>query len=299
MPEPHRNDMRQGSPVSAPLTGHSHGNASFSMVHFDLSRLDDGRSPIMLLDDFRVSGRPFGPHPHAGFSAITYVFEDSPGALRSRDSLGNDLTVGAGGIVWLQSGRGALHEETPEEFGREIHGAQIYVNLHAANKALPPQTFWLQGSEVPSWRDEDGNVVRVVVGAYKEVSSPLLPAEAFNILDLHLQSSISVTLGSGSYSLIYARDAASVGVGAERLALRAGQVVAVYGDCEVSIRGQDGARLLLLSGASIHEPRHQEGPFILNHPAEMKDVILRYQRGEMGVSHQDRDVIQWIVLTRG
>lgn len=33
-------------------------------------------SPVAVLDDFRVSGCPFPPHPHAGFSALTYVFED-------------------------------------------------------------------------------------------------------------------------------------------------------------------------------------------------------------------------------
>jgi hypothetical protein len=39
--------------------------------------LDERPSPIAVLDDFRVCGRPFGPHPHAGSSALTYVFEDS------------------------------------------------------------------------------------------------------------------------------------------------------------------------------------------------------------------------------
>ena len=58
-------------------------------------------------DEFRVTGRPFPPHPHAGFSAVTYVLEDSEGKLRSRDSLGNDLVTGPGGIVWTQAGSGA------------------------------------------------------------------------------------------------------------------------------------------------------------------------------------------------
>jgi hypothetical protein len=33
--------------------------------------------------------------------------EDSEGKLRSRDSLGNDLVTGPGGIVWTQAGSGA------------------------------------------------------------------------------------------------------------------------------------------------------------------------------------------------
>ena len=61
-------------------------------------------SPIMGFDDFRVSGRPFGPHPHAGLTALSYVFEDSIGRLRNRDSLGNHLVLGPGSICFLQSG---------------------------------------------------------------------------------------------------------------------------------------------------------------------------------------------------
>ena len=91
--------------------------SAFSIRSIDLEALGDVGSPVALLDDFRVSGRPFGPHPHAGFSAVTYVFEDSPGSLRSRDSLGDDLVVDPGGLVWTLAGSGVLHEEIPAEPG--------------------------------------------------------------------------------------------------------------------------------------------------------------------------------------
>lgn len=166
--------------------GHGKGN-TFSVQSIDLHGLGERISPIALLDDFRVSGQPFGPHPHAGFSAITYVFDDSQGSLRSRDSLGNDLVIGPGRIVWLQSGSGALHQEIPAEIGRELHGAQIYVNLSARNKLGPPRTLWLQENQVPEWRSDTGDRVRVIVGSFEGVSSPLVPAEPFNLFDVALQ----------------------------------------------------------------------------------------------------------------
>src|SRR5271166_1781445 len=50
--------------------------------------------------------------------------------VRSRDSLGNDVIVRPGGIVWFQAARGALHqEEVPAQQGTELHGAQIFVKL--------------------------------------------------------------------------------------------------------------------------------------------------------------------------
>jgi redox-sensitive bicupin YhaK (pirin superfamily) len=61
------------------------------------------------------------------------VFEDSKAALRSRDSLGEDVVVGPGGIVWTEAGRGVMHEELPAS-DDELHGLQIFVNLSAKNK---------------------------------------------------------------------------------------------------------------------------------------------------------------------
>ena len=96
-------------------------------------------SLVALLDDFRVRGRPFPPHPHAGFSAVTYVLQASAGGLRSRYSLGHDLVVRPGGIVWTQAGSGVMHEEMPAPPDRELHGVQIFVNLSSKNKLAAPK----------------------------------------------------------------------------------------------------------------------------------------------------------------
>ena len=43
-----------------------------------------------------------GPHPHRGFSPVTFVFE---GAVHHRDSRGNSSIIGAGGTQWRRSDR--------------------------------------------------------------------------------------------------------------------------------------------------------------------------------------------------
>jgi redox-sensitive bicupin YhaK (pirin superfamily) len=185
----------QFSPVVASLTHGKKGD--FSVKAIDIKELGKGASPVVVLDEFRVSSRPFPPHPHAGFSAVTYVFEDSPGGLHSRDSLGNDVVVGPGGIVWTQAGSGLIHHEVPAEVGRELHGLQLFVNLSKRNKLVSPQMFHLAAGDVPEWRSAAGGRVRVVVGSYEGVASPLVPAEPFNLLDVELHGEISARLEDG------------------------------------------------------------------------------------------------------
>jgi redox-sensitive bicupin YhaK (pirin superfamily) len=114
--------------------------------HFAARRLDlDGlgrfAAPVMGLDHYRMSGPTFAAHPHAGFSAVSYVLEDSAGGLRSRDSLQHDVVIEPGAIVWTQAGAGIVHDEFPAQMGREVHALQVSINLSRQNKNLPPRMF--------------------------------------------------------------------------------------------------------------------------------------------------------------
>lgn len=241
------------------------------------------RSPIVMFDDFRVRGHPFSPHPHAGFSAVSYVFEDSTGRLRSRDSIGNDFVVGPGGIVWTQAGRGVMHEELLADPALELHGLQFFVNLTRANKQIPPAVFALDGDAVPTWAGPGGDVVHVVVGEHAGVASPLEPAEPFRVLDIVLAEGVDLTLAAGEFGLLYARNGAVEIVHADgRQSLPDGMAMTVEGAGTFRLAGKAPARPLFLAGRAFDEPVLQHGPFIMNEPDDIADAMARYQRGEMG-----------------
>lgn len=265
----------------------SRQNASsdtFSVRAIDLSAFGEWGSPVLVLDHFRVTGRPFPPHPHAGFSAITYVFEDSQGGLRSRDSLGNDLVTGPGGIVWTDAGRGLLHEEVPAESGRELHAVQIFVNLSAQNRLVAPRLLRLESAEVPEWRGSAGERVRVVVGSFHGINSPLIPAEPFNLLDARVQDEISFNLSEGHNSLIYVL-AGQVRVGTDegkQQEIKGEQALAVHGQGRVPLQAIRPAHVLILMGAEIREPKFEYGGFIMNDRSQMMATVERYRTGRMG-----------------
>src|SRR5689334_5844572 len=69
-------------------------------------------SPFILLHHFDVT-KPAGehdfdvpPHPHRGFSPVTFIFE---GAVRHTDSLGNDEVIGDNEVQWINASRGIIH----------------------------------------------------------------------------------------------------------------------------------------------------------------------------------------------
>ncbi len=256
---------------------------SFSVRSIDLEGLGMRASPLAVLDDFRVRGQPFGPHPHAGFAAVTYVFEDSQASLRSRDSLGGDTTVGPGGIVWTQAGSGVIHEELPAQVGRELHGLQVFVNVSAKNKLTAPQVFKLHGAEVPEWRNGTGDRLRVVVGAFDGIESPLVPAEPFTLLDVKLQHEISFDLPAGHSALVYAPSGSTFAKADGRIReVAGGHALALQGSGRVSFEAIRQAHMVILSGPEIHEPVFMDGPFIMNDRAQSEAALARYRAGAMG-----------------
>lgn len=269
--------------LSLPFESTQRKSAGFQVKSIDLYQRGARHSSIVMLDDFKVSGNPFEPHPHAGFSAVTYVFADSEGGLRSRDSLGNDIRVGPGGIVWTQAGAGVIHQEIADSPDLALHGIQFFVNLSAHNKLNKPEVFWLKKQDIPQWVSDQGDMVQVVVGSYQGLSSPLQPAEPFTLLDATICNKIELPVTAGHFSLIYVeKGSAHVNAEGESIAITSGQAMTLSGHGVVHIQATPLAHVLFLEGIALNDPIVTYGPFIMNDYSQIKSAIQRYESGAMG-----------------
>ena len=129
--------------------------------------------PVLNIDHFHMSMPTFPPHPHAGFSAVTYMFEDSAGSFINRDSLGDQSRIGPGCLHWTRAASGIIHEEVPEEPGVDCHGLQIFINLAARDKNSPPRIFHIEPEDIPVSMPAAGVRIRVVTGELFGVEAPL------------------------------------------------------------------------------------------------------------------------------
>src|SRR6202166_158110 len=114
-------------------------------------------------------GEPKGTpwHPHRGFETVTYMID---GTFAHQDSHGGGGLITDGATQWMTAGGGILHIETPPEelvvSGGLFHGIQLWVNLPARDKMIPPAYQGLEAGQVALLSSADGGaLVRVIAGA--------------------------------------------------------------------------------------------------------------------------------------
>jgi len=81
--------------------------------------------PFVFLDLFDHEGAPFtaGLHPHSGIATLSYVAE---GAVSYIDPDNVKGTLAAGGVEWMQAGRGMWHGGGLDKAGR-TRGFQLWI----------------------------------------------------------------------------------------------------------------------------------------------------------------------------
>ncbi|MDF2443160.1 MAG: quercetin 2,3-dioxygenase [Subtercola sp.] len=89
-----------------------------------------GPEPVASSGGMRVP-----PHPHTGLQTVSWLFE---GEIEHRDSVGSHAIVRPGELNLMTAGRGISHSEVSTPSTDVLHGAQLWVALPAASRAVPP-----------------------------------------------------------------------------------------------------------------------------------------------------------------
>jgi quercetin 2,3-dioxygenase len=266
----------------------------------DPSKMD----PFLLFDDFRNEDprdylRGFPWHPHRGIETITYVLA---GAVEHGDSLGNQGLLKGGDVQWMTAGSGILHQEMPRGNAKgQMHGFQLWANLPASLKMTAPRYQDVKGKDIPEIMDDDGTVVKVIVGSFWGKTGPVdgIAADP-QYLDIYVPPNRKKTFKVDTYRRAFAyvfdgkasfRDAsAPTGVLLEKEVR--GQEVNIRdmsgdrtvvrfgtGDEVTVTAGPDGVRFLLISGAPIQEPVAWHGPIVMNTDAEIRQAMTELRNG--------------------
>jgi redox-sensitive bicupin YhaK (pirin superfamily) len=232
--------------------------------------------PFIMVDHFRMAEAVFAPHPHAGFSAVTYLFDDSATGLVSRDSLGGEHAIPPGGLHWTLAGRGVMHDEVPAEPGREAHGLQIFVNLPADQKLRAPGVMRLAPEQMPHRAGIGWRAVQVF-GGPAELALPS-PA-ALSIVDIDAGAAFELEMAEGEQGFaVVIRGGGS----AADLPLSAGRALSLPEGGRARIVAEEDLRLACFSGRPLREPLVRHGPFAMSDESQVVAALQRFQSGGMG-----------------
>jgi redox-sensitive bicupin YhaK (pirin superfamily) len=242
--------------------------------------------PFLMADHYRMSEPTFGPHPHAGFSAVTYMFDDAETGFNNRDSRGDGSAIRPGDTHWTVAGAGVVHDEVPMENGKVAHGLQLFVNLAAKDKHMPAAAVHIQGEQMPRFTQAGGAQVKVAFGAYDDGAqraAPVkpIPTEA-TLLDVHAPAnatfSYPVPTGYNAFVLVISGDITMAGEAVSEAQARA--MGRSGGTLQISARSD--AHFAVFIGKPFDEPVVRHGPFAMTNQADINRAIQDYQTGRMG-----------------
>lgn len=262
----------------APL---EHPAPGFETRNYGPANLGREMDPFVNLDEFVMTQPVFRAHPHAGFCAITYMFEDAEGTFLNRWSRGGDQLIGPGAVHWTHAGSGMFHEEVPTRPGERCHGLQMFVKLPAELELSSPAALHMDADEVPEV-DHDGVRARVLAGSWSGVASPMAVAPRVTWLDVHLAAGATFRASApATHTAFVVVISGTLQVDGVALEQHSGAVFAPDGD-EVSLGSTTGAQFLFCAGAPLDEPLHSSGPFMMSDGERLQEAFTRMRAGDMG-----------------
>ncbi len=239
-------------------------------------------------------GEPKGTpwHPHRGFETVTYMID---GTFAHQDSQGGGGLITDGATQWMTAGGGILHIETPPEelvvSGGLFHGIQLWVNLPARDKMIPPAYQGLEAEDIVLLSSGDGGaLLRIIagdIGGHRGPGSTHTPMALMH-LSVSRGALIELPWDPGFNALVYVL-AGSGRVGSDGRPIRVGQLASFGAGDWISIRADDAQdsrteyfEVLVLGGRPIGEPVEHYGPFVMNTRDEIGQALEDFEAGRLG-----------------
>lgn len=239
----------------------------------------------------------FPAHPHRGFETVTIVEE---GLADHSDSLGAAGRFGNGDVQWMTAGKGVQHSEMFPLLNKNKENPlllfQLWLNLPAKNKMVPPhfKMLWAEDIPVYTFKDDNDKEIRIklVSGDYENQKAPEAapdswasdPKNKVAIWMVQLEAGATWKIpvsNTGLNRTLYFYDGNEIDV--EGYQIPKEHAIDLISDKEVAIsNGNRKGYFLFLQGKPINEPVAQQGPFVMNSYQEINEAIMEYRETEFG-----------------
>lgn len=235
----------------------------------------------------RIQG--VGPHPHRGFSPVTFVLQ---GEVHHRDSRGNSAIAGPGDIQWMHAGAGIIHSERPSErtIEEKLHQefVQIWINSPSEKKMSIPSYQHIGSEDFPIISSADKKIeTKIVSGSYDSAIGPArAQSELVTLWTSHSQG------GSTSFDLPDQHNVCLYNIkGSIKIAgygpVNPQELVVFSGSGSIEFSSHSDGEFIVLSGEPLNEKVAKQGPFVMNSETQILEAMRDYQMGKMGILIED------------
>ena len=230
-----------------------------------------------------------GPHPHRGFSPVTFIFK---GSVRHQDSIGNTAVISEGGTQWMHAGNGIVHSERPGielvKNGGEQEFIQFWVNTPSKYKMEPPYYLPISADDTPKIKKENAEI-SVVAGEFESLIGPAKTYSPQTLLRIEADSSTKMKLPiPDSYNtILYILNGK---LSADGKYAKSKDMIWFENDgAGIEIDILEPSRLIILAGEPIGEPVAAYGPFVMNTQEELQQAVNDFHNGNMGTLNETFD----------
>ncbi|MEJ6686892.1 MAG: pirin family protein [Crocinitomicaceae bacterium] len=223
-----------------------------------------------------------GPHPHRGFSPVTFIFK---GSLRHQDSIGNTAVISSGGTQWMHAGRGIVHSERPGietvKNGGDQEFIQFWVNTPAKYKMEAPYYLPITNEDTPKIKKDKAEIA-IVAGIYESIKGPAKTYSPQTLLrvDAEQDAKFEIPLPKAYNTLLYILDG-ELDINGKKASSK--DMIWFENDgAFIDIKTEQKSRFIILSGEPIGEPIASYGPFVMNTQEELRQSVNDFHNGKMG-----------------
>ena len=250
-------------------------------------------SPFSLMDYAPVHYFPpnngatlgVGSHTHRGIETVTIAYK---GKVEHNDSTGAGGVIEEGGIQWMTSGKGILHKEYHEKHfskkGGDMQMVQLWVNLPAKDKMTEPKYQNIENKDLAKVDLGNGiGSIDIIAGEFENNKGPASSFSPLNLFNLKLNKGKGTSLSfkeSHNTGLLIIKG--NVTINNSEKAPTNHFVLFENKGKEFTIKAEDEAEILVLSGEPIDEPIASYGPFVMNTNEEIRQTIDDFNSGKFG-----------------
>ena len=249
-------------------------------------------SPFLLLDynakvNFPPSETPrgVGVHPHRGFETVTIAYK---GKVAHHDSSGGGGVISEGDVQWMTAASGILHKEFHEEGyskkGGDFQMVQLWVNLPAKDKMSKPKYQAIKNEEMTRLElENNAGTLEIIAGSYGNAKGTATTFTPINLFNAYLKKGADISFGfaeSDNTALLVIEG--SITINGTDKAPKDHFVLFTNKGEDFTVRADEDALGLVLSGQPIDEPIASYGPFVMNTDEEIMQAVKDFQSGKFG-----------------